>query len=55
MTYKICYYEDLGFTVVERRGRRYPPQGIADTNFADGIATFSDTLKMLHYFYIIKK
>ena len=37
-------YEDLGFTLVETRSRRYPPQRITDTEFADNIATLSDTL-----------
>ena len=36
-------YEDLGFTLVETRSRRYPPQRITDTEFADNIATLSVT------------
>ena len=38
-------HEHLGFTLVERRSRRYPPQRIMHTNFSDDIATFSDTIQ----------
>lgn len=37
--------EDLGFVLVKRRSRRYPPQRITDTDFEDDIATFPDTLQ----------
>lgn len=37
--------EDLGFTLVERKSRKYPPQRIMVTDFADDIGTFSETLQ----------
>ena len=40
-------HEDLGFTLVKRRSRRYPSQRIMDTGFADDITTFSDALQSI--------
>ena len=37
-------YEDLGFTLTERRSHRFPAVMITDTNFADDIALISDNL-----------
>ena len=49
----------LGFTLVKRRRRRYPPQRITDTDFADDIDTFSETLQnatlLLHNIKIAPK
>lgn len=36
---------DLGFTLKERRSRRYPAVVITDTDFADDISLLSDTLR----------
>lgn len=37
--------EDLGFSLVERKSRKYPPQRIMGTDFADDIGAFSDFLQ----------
>ena len=37
-------YEDLGFTLTERRSHRFPAVMITDTDFADDIAFISDNL-----------
>ena len=36
---------DLGFTLTERKSRRYPAEKIIDTDYADYIAVTSNTLK----------
>ena len=38
-------FEDLGFTLYERRSRRNPAVMITDTDFADDIALISDNLE----------
>ena len=38
-------HENLKFTFVQWRSRIHSPQIITDTDFADDIAIFSDTLK----------
>ena len=38
-------FEDLGFTLEERRSSRYPAVMITDTDFADDIALISDNLE----------
>ncbi|XP_030844812.1 uncharacterized protein LOC115925283 [Strongylocentrotus purpuratus] len=39
-------FEDLGFTLQERKNSRYPAEMIKDTDFADDIALISDNLEM---------
>ena len=36
---------ELGFTITERKSRRYLAEQITDTNYADDIAVTSNTLK----------
>ena len=36
---------ELGFTLTERKSRRYPAEQITDTDYADDIAVTSNTLK----------
>ncbi|XP_030837131.1 uncharacterized protein LOC115922362 [Strongylocentrotus purpuratus] len=38
-------FEDLGFTLQERKSSRYPAEMITDTDFADDIALISDNLE----------
>ena len=44
LDYAIEGYEDLGFTLTERRSHRFPAVMITDTDFADDIALISDNL-----------
>ena len=37
--------KELGFTLTERKSRRYPAENITDTDYADDIAVTSNTLK----------
>ena len=36
---------ELGFTLTERKSRRYPAEQITDTDYADDIAVTNNTLK----------
>ena len=38
-------FENLGFTLTQRKSRRYPAVKITDADFADDIALFSDNIK----------
>ena len=37
--------KDYGFTIAQRRSRRYPPVKITDADFADDLALLSDSIK----------
>ena len=42
---------ELGFTLTERRSRRYPAEQITDIDYSDDIAVISNTLKMSILYY----
>ena len=41
----IYVFKDYGFTIAQRRSRRYPPVKITDADFADDLSLLSDSIK----------